>query len=187
MNELINKTKTNIEGLNQRFFFVLENFVPNYIRYLENPKDSAASSEINYVNNVITEIESDGFTLKNTMESTIAKDQERLNKLNLEITGLKKENEELKHQEKELKTATVTSVGLFDEELDWYKQQIKLIVIMLIGVIIVGKVYYGLELTNSENIKALGIVVIIGFVFETLIMYMYNKMMYGSGDETTKK
>jgi hypothetical protein len=58
---------------------------------------------------------------------------------------------------------------------------------MLIGLIIVGKVYYGLELTNSENIKALGIVVIIGFVFETLIMYMYNKMMYGSGDETTKK
>ena len=103
MNELINKTKTNIEGLNQRFFFVLENFVPNYIRYLENPKDSAASSEINYVNNVITEIESDGFTLKNTMESTIAKDQERLNKLNLEITGLKKENEELKHQEKRTK------------------------------------------------------------------------------------
>ena len=117
------------------------------------------------------------------MESTIAVDQEKINKLNIEINHLKIENEKLKTREKNLKTATVTSVGLFDNELEWYKIQIKMIVVLMIGFIIGGKLYYGLQLTNWEHIKIIAIVFIIGIVFETLVMYLYNKMMYANSDK----
>ena len=53
MNEIINKTKTNIEVLNQRFFFILENFVPIYIKSLQNPQDTDVAKEMSHINTVI--------------------------------------------------------------------------------------------------------------------------------------
>ena len=54
---------------------------------------------------------------------------------------------------------------------------------MLIGIIIVGKVYYGFHLTTMETVKAIGITIILGIIFETIIMYIYNRVMYGDSDE----
>lgn len=182
MNEIINKTKTEIEGLNQRFFLILENFVPTYIRYLQNPQDEEMIKEISHINSVNTQIESDGFTIKNMMESTIATDQDKINKLNDKIRVLKKENEYLKGEQRDLKIAANTSVGLFDNELDWYKKQIKIIIVMLVGIVIVSKIYYEFNLDRWEFIKASGIVIVIGIIFELLIMlimYLYTKIKYG--------
>ena len=183
MNEIINKTKSDIQNLNQRFFLILENFVPTYIKSLQNPQDTDVAKEMSHINTVTRQIETDGFMIKNMMESTISTDQDKLNGLNIDIVRLKKENVDLKNQRQDLKTATVTSVGLFDDELECYKIQIKILVVMLIGIIIVGKVYNGFHLTTSETVKAIGITVILGIVFETIIMYMYNRIMYGNGDD----
>ena len=183
MNNIINKTKTDIEELNQRFFLILESFVPTYIKSLQTPQNTDVMKELSHINRVTTQIESDGFTIKNRMESTIANDQDKINTLNVDIRRLKKENEELKNKRQNLKTATVTSVGLFDDELEWYKIQIKIVVVMLIGIIILGKVYYGFHITILETAKALGIVVVIGFIFETLIMYLYNRIFNGNSDD----
>ena len=183
MNNIINKTKTDIEELNQRFFLILESFVPTYIKSLQTPQNTDVMKELSHINRVTTQIESDGFTIKNAMESTIATDQGKINKLNTDIRILKKENEKLKEQRKELNTTTITSVGLFDDELEWYKQQIKIIVVMLIGIIIVGKVYYGFKVPAMEIVKTIGIVIVLGIIFETLIMYLYDKLRYGNSDE----
>jgi membrane protein YdbS with pleckstrin-like domain len=66
--------------------------------------------------------------------------------------------------------------------LDWYKKQIKIIVVMLVGIVIVSKIYYGFNLDRWEFIKATGIVIVIGIIFELLIMlimYLYTKIKYG--------
>jgi len=183
MNEIINKTKTNIELLNQRFFLILENFVPTYIKSLQNPQDTDVAKEMSHIDTVTTQIKSDGFTIKNEMESVIATDQDIINTLNTDIRILKNENKELKDRRNDLKTATNTSVGLFDDELEWYKQQIKIIVVMLIGIIIVGKVYYGFNVPTMETAKMVSIVIVFGIIFETLIMYLYDKLRYGNSDE----
>jgi len=44
--EIINKTKTQIQNLNQRFFLILENFVPHYISYLQNPQNEISSRKL---------------------------------------------------------------------------------------------------------------------------------------------
>lgn len=62
--DIVTKTKTNIDELNQRFFLILENFVPNYINYLKEPSNSIVANEIQHVNSVVNKIHSDGFILK---------------------------------------------------------------------------------------------------------------------------
>jgi len=187
MDKIINKTKSDIEALNQRFFLILENFVPTYIKSLQTPQNTDVIKELNHINTVTTQIESDGFTIKNMMESTIARDQDKINTLNVNIRELKKENKELKNKRQNLQTAKATSVGLFDDELEWYKIQIKIMVVMLIGIIIVGKVYYGFHVTILETAKTIGIVVVAGFIFETLIMYLYNRFFSGNIDSDEPK
>lgn len=56
-------------------------------------------------------------------------------------------------------------------------------VVMLIGIIIVGKIYHGFQLPKEEIIKNIGIVIVLGIIFETLIMYLYDKIIYGNSDE----
>jgi len=94
--DIVTKTKTNIDELNQRFFLILENFVPNYISYLKEPSNSIVANEIQHVKSVVNKIESDGFVLKNSMDSTIETSQQVSRQQNIEIEKLKLFTEALK-------------------------------------------------------------------------------------------
>ena len=79
--DVLKTTKKNIEELNQRFFFILENFVPNYIKYLQQPTNQNITSEILHVttvnNKILTTIEQhkkNGYKV-----SQIPEDDERMN------------------------------------------------------------------------------------------------------------
>ena len=51
--ELINKTKQNIENLNQRFFLILENFIPTYVSYLQFPKNPNFANDVEHIKEVV--------------------------------------------------------------------------------------------------------------------------------------
>ena len=123
------KTKNTITELNERFFLILENFVPNYIKYLQDPTNTQLADEVLHVDTVNNRIQSDGFILKNSMESAIQTSQQEMATLNVKIETLKKENDKLNEQVKKLEKTSLTSVGLYDEEIDWYRLQIKTIII----------------------------------------------------------
>jgi hypothetical protein len=167
--DILSKTKTKIEELNQRFFFILENFVTDYVSYLKDPSNPTAADEIQHVRTVVNKIDSDGFILKNSMDSAIEESQQEVRQQNIEISNLKIENENLKEEAKHLKRTALTSEGLFDEELEWYKLQLKLLIIMIIGFILCGMLYYDLQLTNTEHIVIIG-----GAIFLGSIEYTYN-------------
>ena len=119
------KTKNTISELNDRFFLILENFVPNYIRHLQDPTNTQLSDEILHVDTVNNKIQSDGFILKNSMDSAIQASQQEMALLNVQIESLKRENDKLTEQVKKLEKTSLTSVGLYDEEIDWYRLQVK--------------------------------------------------------------
>jgi hypothetical protein len=148
--DIVTKTKTNIAELNQRFFLILENFVPNYISYLKEPSNSIVANEIQHVNSVVNKIHSDGFILKNSMDSTIETSQQVSRQQNIEIEKLKVENGNLSRQAKRLENKALTSEGLYDEEIEWYRLQIQTIVVMSIGVIACGKIFYNLQTTTAR-------------------------------------
>jgi hypothetical protein len=181
MNPII-KTKETIIELNNRFFLILENFVPNYIRHLQEPADTQISDEILHVTTVNDKIQSDGLILKNTMDSAIEKSQKEMSELNVKIESFKRANNKLMEQVKKLEKTSLTSTGLYAEEIDWYREQIKNVIILLLGLVICLKVGSSLYPTSRELIIIIGIVLILSF-FEIMGMYFYDKIK-GSSDDT---
>ena len=158
------KTKNTISELNDRFFLILENFVPNYIRHLQDPTNTQLSDEILHVDTVNNKIQSDGFILKNSMDSAIQASQQEMALLNVQIESLKRENDKLTEQVKKLEKTSLTSVGLYDEEIDWYRLQVKTVLILLVGFAICIKVGISLYPTSRELMMILGIVLIMSIM-----------------------
>lgn len=184
MNPII-KTKETITELNNRFFLILENFVPNYIKYLQDPNNSQISDEILHVTTVNNKIQSDGFILKNSMDSVIETSQKEMSALNVKIESLKSENNKLTEQVTKLEKTSLTSVGLYDEEIDWYRLQIKTIIILLIGFVIGFMVLFKMELslypTSRELMILVGVIIII-CIFEKIGTYFYEKIKDSTSD-----
>ena len=169
------KTKNTITELNDRFFLILENFVPNYIRHLQDPTNTQLSDDILHVDTVNNKIQSDGFILKNSMDSAIQSSQQEMAVLNVKIESLKKENDNLNIQVTKLERTSLTSVGLYDEEIDWYRLQVKTVLILLIGFAICIKVGISLYPTSRELMMILGIVILLS-IMEKIGTYLYEKI-----------
>ena len=179
--DILAKTKKNIEELNQRFFLLLENFVPNYIRYLQDPNNTTIADEILHVTSVNNKIASDGFILKNSMDTAIQASQDKTKQLNDVMDKIKKDNKNLNQQIKILEETSLTSVGLFNEEIDWYRLQIKTIIILLIGFALCGKLFYDLQPSMKEIMVLVGIVLVIGII-EMIVIYSYTKIKNYNND-----
>lgn len=177
------KTKNTITELNERFFLILENFVPNYIKYLQDPTNTQLADEVLHVDTVNNRIQSDGFILKNSMESAIQTSQQEMATLNVKIETLKKENDKLTEQVKKLEKTSLTSVGLYDEEIDWYRLQVKTVLILLIGFIICIKVGMSLYPTSRELIIIMGVILLLS-IMEKISRYFYDKIKDATGDMT---
>jgi len=174
--EILKKTKNQLTNLNQRFFLILEKFVPHYVSYLQNPKSVIPAQEIQHVKSVINEINAQSFVLKNKMNVEIDVSQQLSNNLTKEIEILQKENVSLKNETRSLKRASLTAEGLFDDEIDWYKKQIKIIIVMLIGIIICGKFFHSFKLDLKQMIMAILVVLVLGVIFEKILMTIYDKI-----------
>jgi hypothetical protein len=180
MNAII-KTKSSIKELNDRFFLILENFVPNYIKYLQDPNNTQISDSILHVTTVNNKIQSDGFILKNSMDSAIQTSQREMALLNVKIESLKTENGKLNTQVKKLEKTSLTSVGLYGEEIAWYRLQIKTVLILLLGFVICIKLGISLYPTSRELMIIVGIVLILS-IFEKMGMYLYEKLKNSTSD-----
>ena len=177
------KTKNTITELNDRFFLILENFVPNYIKYLQDPTNTQLADEVLHVDTVNNRIQSDGFILKNSMESAIQTSQQEMATLNVKIETLKKENDKLTEQVKKLEKTSLTSVGLYDEEIDWYRLQVKTVLILLIGFVICIKVGMSLYPTSRELIIIMGVILLLS-IMEKISRYFYDKIKDATSDMT---
>ena len=102
--------------------------------------------------------------LKNSMDSAIQASQEKTSQLNSNIDALKKNNIGLHEEVKKLENTALTSVGLFDEELEWYKLQLKTIIILIIGMVLCGKLIYNLEPSTKQIIVLLGIICVLSII-----------------------
>ena len=69
--EFLNKSKKEIDELDQRFSLVLENYVDEYVSYLREPNNSEYTNNMNHINSVIENINSQGFLLKNRIWHTL--------------------------------------------------------------------------------------------------------------------
>ena len=168
---LLTTSKEKIEELNNRFFYIMENFIPKYINYLRDPKDDNNKSEITRINDVITNINSDAHVLQNQLHVAIDNNDTKMVQLNADIASLKQENKNMKSRVKELSSQTVTSEGLFDTELDWYKKQLLIILLLFVGIV------YGIRLLTGLDMSWLQLAVPISLFI--IMKWIYSFMFRG--------
>lgn len=164
--DLLTNSKEKIEELNNRFFYIMENFIPNYINYLRDPKNNNHTSKITRINGVITNINSDAHVLQNQLQVAIDDNDTKMVQMNNDIASLKQKNKAMKSKVKELSSQTVTSEGLFYTELDWYKKQLLVILLLFIGIV------YGIRLLTGLHMSRLQLAVAIS-------LFIIMKMLYG--------
>lgn len=170
--DIITKIDEKIINLDDRFNKLLENFVTNYALYLKTPSNQTYEEEKNYVFNTIQELNKDGFLLINEMQTIMQTTSTNVGELNIKINKLKLQNKKLKTIEKQLLEQNQTAVGLFDEEVEWYKYNLKDLIIRIIGVII-GMVFIKkLDLSTPELIKVLIIGFILFVIYNSILSYM---------------
>jgi hypothetical protein len=164
--DLLRTSKEKIEELNNRFFYIMENFIPKYINYLRDPKNNNYKSEINRIDSVITDINSDAHVLRNDLQVAIDNNNTKIVKMNANIDSLKQENKNMKSRVKELSSQSITSEGLFDTELDWYKKQVLIILLLFIGIV------YGIRLVTGLHMSWLQLAT-------SIFLFIIMKWIYG--------
>tara|TARA_B110000967_G_C18422712_1_gene334656 strand:- start:28 stop:540 length:513 start_codon:yes stop_codon:yes gene_type:complete len=169
--DLLTTSKEKIEELNDRFFYIMENFIPRYINYLRDPKNNNHKSEINRIDSVITNINSDAHVLRNELQVAIDDNDTKMVQMNSDIASLKQENKDMKSRVKELSSQTVTSEGLFDTELDWYQKQLLIILLLFIGIV------YGIRLLTGLDMSWLQLAVPISLFI--IMKWIYGFMFRG--------
>ena len=169
--DLLTNSKEKIEELNNRFFYNMENFIPNYINYLRDPKNNTHTSKITRINGVITNINSDAHVLQNQLQVAIDDNDTKMVQMNNDIASLKQENKAMKSKVKELSSRTVTSEGLFYTELDWYKKQLLVILLLFVGIV------YGIRLLTGLDMSWLQLAVPISLFI--IMKWIYSFMFRG--------
>jgi len=181
--DLIKNMKEKINQLDQKFFLLVENFIPNYVRYLMNPDNVEYTQEINYVFSSIDKINSNGFMLMNQMHSEIDKESKITAELTIDMERLKRENALMREKVKQLKRESLTAEGMFDDQLDWYRDQITVIIVMLIGVIIGTLFLRTLKLDFKQWFISIAIVIIFGWIFTKLALWVVGLWQKAAGNK----
>lgn len=164
--DFINTSKQKIEDLNNRFFFVMENFVENYIYYLKEPQNTNYKSEVDRIFDTVTNINNDSLMLKNNIQTKITENNTKILQMNKEVDELKILNEQLKTRAKKLRVQATTSEGMFDSELDWYKKQVLVFIILLVGIIYGLKLLFDLQLTFKQLVLPSTILILLIIIYK---------------------
>lgn len=170
--DFINTSKQKIQDLNNRFFFVMENFVDNYVYYLKDPQNTNYKSEVERVFNTIANINNDSLILKNSIQTKISENNTKILQMNKDVDALKILNEELKTKAKKLRIQAITSEGMFNSELDWYKKQVLIFIILLVGIIYSLKLVFDLHLTNKQLIVTSIILLLLIRMYTIIVSYL---------------
>lgn len=175
--------KEKINQLDQKFFLLVENFIPNYVLYLKNPQNPDYIEETDYVFSSIDKINSNAFMLMNQMHNEIDKESELTGKLTINMEKMKKENELMKERVKGLKRQSLTAEGMFDDQLDYYKDQLTVVIVMLIGVILGAFFLSTLKLKFKDWFISLAVVIIFGWLFTKLALWLVGLWQKAAGNK----
>lgn len=180
---LIKNMKEKINQLDQQFFLLVENFIPNYVLYLKNPQNPDYIQETDYVFSSIDKINSNAFMLMNQMHNEIDKESNITADLTNNIVIIKRENALMKENMIGLKRQSLTAEGMFDDQLDWYRDQLTVVIVMLIGVILGIYFLTTLKLDFKQWFISLAFVFVFGFLFTKLALWIVGKWQKAAGNK----
>ena len=170
----IDKFGTEITEIDTTFLLNLENYAQVLYNVLSNPNNTLYKKELDRKDNILETVDSNAFVVKNQMTGLINEMTTEMNSTNIMINNLKTKNALLKEKASNLHKNVLTSDGLFDGELEWYRQQLKIVLVMLIGIIICSVMFYQMNLTVKDKLVAFIIVIVLGTLFTYIANFFVN-------------
>lgn len=165
-----------IKEINTNFLLNLENYENVFFNTLNEPNNNIYISELSRKNGILENIDSRAFVVKNQMNKLIDNMTNEMNSMNTDMERIKKENIILKEKAKILHKDVLTSDGLYDGEFEWYREQMKVVIVMLVGIIIGTVMFMQMKLSIKDIIIALITVIIVGTLFTKIANYIVSKM-----------
>jgi hypothetical protein len=169
---IITKIGSEIKEINTNFLLNLENYAHTYYNTLDAPTNEIYRTDLARKNGILQKIDSKAFTVKNQMNTLLDKMSQEMDSMNDKLSKLKRENKILRDKSKDLHRAGLTADGLYDGELDWYREQVKIVIVMLIGVVVGTFIFKQLKLTIKETLIAVITVIILGTFFTKIANFI---------------
>lgn len=165
-----------IKEINKHFLLNLENYEDVFYNALDEPNNIMYRNKLDRKNGLLEKIDSNAFIVKNKMNSLIDSMTNEMNLMNTDMERFKKENIILNEKAKILHKDVLTSDGLFDGELEWYREQVKTVIVMLIGVIIGTILFKQMNLNMKDTIISIITVLLLGTIFTKIANYIVSKV-----------
>tara|TARA_B100000424_G_C22944412_1_gene502583 strand:+ start:1123 stop:1674 length:552 start_codon:yes stop_codon:yes gene_type:complete len=165
-----------IDELDERFYLNLESYDVDYYNYLEDTNNQTYIDNLNHTTSIFDKINSDFFLLKNKMERITNDNALKMIPINKNVERFKEENKKMKNKDKLLDEGILTAEGLFNEEVTDYVNNLKAIIIFLIGTLYTLYLIYGLQMNLKQYAIVTGIVLIFIFLILGLLVYIFNKI-----------
>ena len=119
--------------------------------------------------NTVSSINSDAHILQNKIQIGISNNDDKIVKMNKEIAVLKQQNKEININTGKLQSQAITAEGLFDSELDWYKKQLLIILLLIIGIVFSIKYIIQLDLSRLQIIVSIILAYIFKWIYSVII------------------
>jgi Na+/phosphate symporter len=138
----VRKEKRKNRHLNERFFYILENFVNEYKVAKSHPDIDIYSNKLQNTMDSYKQLEKDIFMQKNHLERLNEETYKRIVQQNKEIDEYKKEVNVLRKNIERLIPIKNSSIGLYDDEVEIYRKIHFEIVAFIIGIFLVSGLTY---------------------------------------------
>ena len=169
---VIKSIGTEIKELDTNFLLNLENYEEIFYNNLKPNSSSSDKSELARKDGTLENIDSKAFALKNKMLSLIDKMSGEMENMNDEMSATKRENKELKEQASELKKEAITSTGLYDGELTWYREQVNTTIVLLIGIVIGLILFKQMNLTKKDMSIVVVATIVLGYILKKIATFI---------------
>ena len=140
--EWLRKEKRKNRDKNERFFYILENFVNEYKVAKSHPDIDIYSNKLQNTMDSYKQLEKDIFMQKNHLERLNEETYKRIVQQNKEIDEYKKEVNVLRKNIERLIPIKNSSIGLYDDEVEIYRKIHFEIVAFIIGIFLVSGLTY---------------------------------------------
>ena len=165
-----------IKEINTQFLLNLENYENFFFNTLNEPANNKYLTELARKNGILEQIDSNAFIVKNQMNNLIGNMTNEMESMNTTMVRVKKENITMKEKAKILHKDVLTSTGLFDGELEWYREQMKVVIVMLVGIILGIVMFTQMKLNMKDTFIALITVILLVTIFTKIANYIVSKM-----------
>lgn len=163
-----------INDYNGKFYLNLDELTNKKKLLFEYPANSNYQNDVQNALSKLEQINNSSLNVRPKIISEIDNKKNKIQKMNMQINKLKMQNKKLMCKNKGLNDNVATSEEFFDNQLEWYRHQMKYIFIMVIGILILFYFFKTLGLDAKSIVISIVIVLFFSYIIVNIFLWIYG-------------